>query len=404
MGEEPTDLFRSLTVLSLEQAMALPFLTMRLAQEGMRVIRVEAPPRGDPNRWVGASVLPLPDGGGGEQGMGSYFLPNNLGKQAITLNLATAGGQAVLRRMIRELPVDVFATNLRPRSYRKLGIDEASLRSLRPELIWLGITGFGPDHDEAAYDPILQARAGFMDLTGEPGGDPMVFGLPMADLGAAEHAYGQVMRALAVRTATGRGERIDLSMYQSAVSWLATPVMLAKSFGETVTRRGNTHPFFAPVSVYPTQDGHVYLAVGNDRQWEALTQMRGFQELARSEYAVNAGRIERVLELNLELAALTRQWSAPALIAECGAAGVPVSRVYSVREVCQDTLLDGQFIRARDERSGVEICLPPPPVVPDYLRKQGMTMDFPPRLGEHNAQVYGGLGLDLAALEQEGTI
>ena len=190
------ELFSSLTVLSLEQATTLPFLTLRLAQEGMRVIRLESPPRGDPNRWVGSEVLPDPQGSGSEKGMNAYYLPNNLGKQAITLNLKTAEGQALLHRLVNELPVDIFATNQRPRSYTKLGIDYDTLAALRPDLIWVGITGFGPDHDEAAYDPILQARAGFMELTGEAERDPMVFGLPMVDLGAAEHAYGQVMKAL----------------------------------------------------------------------------------------------------------------------------------------------------------------------------------------------------------------
>src|SRR3990170_5932560 len=166
MAADSLDLFRHLTVLSLEQAMTLPFLTMRLAAEGMRVIRVENPPRGDPNRWVGREASE------GEGGMGTYYLPNNLGKLAITLNLAQAEGRHLLHRLLQELPVDIFATNQRPRAYTRLGIDEPSLRRIRPELIWVGITGFGPEHDEAAYDPILQARAGFMDLTGETDGTP----------------------------------------------------------------------------------------------------------------------------------------------------------------------------------------------------------------------------------------
>ena len=157
------DLFRNLTVLSFEQATTLPFLTYRLMQDGMRVIRVEEPKRGDPNRYVGTPLA-------GEEGMSSYFLPNNLGKRAITLNLRSEEGPGLLRDLITKLPVDVFASNLKPSSYPKLGIDYETLKALRPELIWLGITGFGPETDEAAYDPILQARSGFMELTGEAGG------------------------------------------------------------------------------------------------------------------------------------------------------------------------------------------------------------------------------------------
>src|SRR4030065_754927 len=140
MALPPVELFSSLTVLSIEQAMTLPFLTMRLAAEGMRVIRVENPPRGDPNRWVGREAS------AGESGMGTSPAPNNLGNRAITLNLAQAEVRSLLHHLIQELPVDIFATNQRPRAYDRLGIDEPSLRRLRPELIWVGITGFGPDH------------------------------------------------------------------------------------------------------------------------------------------------------------------------------------------------------------------------------------------------------------------
>jgi len=398
MSSDRPDLFRHLTVLAIEQAMTLPFLTMRLAADGMRVIRVENPPRGDPNRWAGRELAPS------ESGMGTYYLPNNLGKQAVTLNLAAPQGRELLQRMIGELPVDIFATNQRPRAYARLGIDEPTLRRIKPDLIWVGITGFGPDHDEAAYDPILQARAGFMELTGEPGKTPLVFGLPMVDLGAAEHAYGQVMRALYRRAATGEGSKVEISMFQSAVSWMHTPVMLAASFGEDVSRRGNQHPFFAPVSVYATSDGHVSIAVGNDEQWERLAALPGFEGLALPAYKRNAGRIAAVGELNKQLEQATRRQTTKALLAALLAAGIPASRVNRIDEVCADPLIAQRLVRARDSRSGVEICVPPPPVLTEYLQENGLRMDFPPRLGEHNDLVYGGLRCDVDALRREGVV
>ncbi|HLF00578.1 MAG TPA: CoA transferase, partial [Anaerolineales bacterium] len=243
-------LLSNLTILSLEQATTLPFLTQRLARDGARVIRVEAPGRGDPNRYVGRKFLD-------EEGMASYFLPNNCGKQAITLNLAEAEGRAILHSLISSLPVDIFATNNRVSSYAKLGIDYETLRAIKPDLIWLSVSGFGPEHDEAAYDPVLQARSGWMELTGEPDRTPLVFGLPMVDLGAAEHAYGAVMKALYKRAITCEGSRIDISMFRSAAAWMVSPLMLTV-LGEKVTRRGNTHQFFAPASGYPTSDGYVY--------------------------------------------------------------------------------------------------------------------------------------------------
>ncbi len=389
--------FSHLTVLSIEQATTLPFLTLRLAQEGMRVIRVENPPRGDPNRWVGANVL-------GEEGMNAYFLPNNLGKQAITLNLGCEQGHQVLHSLIQKLPVDIFATNQRPKDYAKLGIDYATLHALKPDLIWLGITGFGPESNEAAYDPVLQARAGWMDLTGERDGTPLVFGLPMVDLGAGEHAYGQVMRALYLRERTRQGSRIDLSMFASAVSWMVSPIMLTKSYGQSVERRGNTHQFFAPVSVYPTRDGFVYVAVGNDKQWEAIAATPEFASLARDEFQRNAGRIAAVRELNASIANVTPGKTTSEWLAFFGALGVPVSRVNTDRDVVNDELVSRTMVVARDDRTGATVHLPAPPVIPDQLRTQGLTLAFPPRLGEHNSKIYGSLGLNVAELAREGVI
>ena len=137
-------LLSGVTVLSLEQATTLPFLTYRLACDGARVIRVEHAERPDPNRFVGHDVL-------AEPAMRSYFLPNNCGKEAITLNLDHPDGQALLRALIVKLPVDVFACNQRTRSYARLGIEPERLLAVKSDLIWLGITGFGPEHDEAAY-------------------------------------------------------------------------------------------------------------------------------------------------------------------------------------------------------------------------------------------------------------
>lgn len=392
-----TSSFAHLTVLSIEQATTLPYLTLHLAQEGMRVIRVENPPRGDPNRWVGANVL-------GEEGMNTYFLPNNAGKQAITLNLACAEGRELLHALIVKLPVDVFATNQRPKDYAKLGIDYETLGALKPDLIWVGITGFGPESNEAAYDPVMQARTGFMDLTGEPDGTPLVFGLPMVDLGAGEHTYGQVMRALYLRERTGRGQRVDISMFASAVSWMVSPIMLTKSFGQTVERRGNTHQFFAPVSVYPTRDGFIYIAVGNDKQWESIVATPEFSFLATDEHKRNAGRIAKVKSLNESIGGVTPQKTTQEWFGFFQALGVPVSQVKTVREVIADPLVAGALITAHDRRTGTTIHLPAPAVLTDELREHQLTMSFPPRLGEHNEAVLSPLGCDVNALKARGVI
>ncbi len=396
-----SQLFADITVLSMEQATVLPYLTYRLAAEGMRVIRVEHPERPDPNRYVGANVL-------SEEGMNSYFLPNNVGKKAITLNLGSDEGKAVLRDLIVELDVDIFACNQLPRNYDKLGIGYEQLRAIKDDIIWVGMTGFGPDSNEAAYDPILQARAGIMDLTGEHDGAPQVFGLPMADLGASEQGYGQIMRALYLREATGEGSRVDISMFQSLISWEVNPVMLTKSFGARIRRRGNTHEFFAPVSVYETADGYVYIAVGNDRQWQAMAELPGFESLYREERKTNAGRIEDVVRLNQEINNITRTRSTEEMIRLFQGITVPISTVNSIEDVIEDPLVKDKMITAIDLRTGREVSLPPTPVITPYLESVGMQMAFPPRLGEHNEEIYGDLlGYDrnkIGELRESGII
>ncbi|MGH7355813.1 MAG: CaiB/BaiF CoA transferase family protein [Candidatus Rokuibacteriota bacterium] len=366
------------TVLSLEQAMTLPFLTYRLACDGARVIRVENPRRPDPNRFVGKDVL-------GESDMRSYFLPNNCGKEAITLDLGQPEGRAVLDALIVRLRIDVFACNQRPRSYAHLGIEPERLRALKPDLITLGISGFGPEHDEAAYDPVLQARSGFMELTGDPAGPPTVFGLPMIDLGAAEHAYGELMKALYHRARTGEGARLDVSMHRSALSWMVSPI-LHQALGEPATRKGNSHQFFAPVGVYRARDGWIYLAVGSDPQWTALAALPAFAGLARAEYAANAGRIADVRRLDATLGAVFARLTADEALAALRDAGVAASRVNALADVIADPLVAGRLLRVKDPRTGFEITLPPPPT------GEPPALAFPPRLGEHNAKIYGEIG------------
>jgi len=395
------DPLSQITILSLEQATVLPYLTFRLVQDGVQVIRLEHPVFGDPNRMVGDNVLQ-------EERMFSYFMAINAGKKALTLNLGGQEGQQILKDLIVKLKVDIFATNQLPRNYAKLGIDYEILKAVKPDLIWLGITGFGPDSNEAAYDPILQARGGLMELTGEADGEPQVLGIPLPDMGASEHAYGLLMKALFRRQATGQGSRIDLSMFESTVSWLTVPITLSRSFGKKITRRGNTHEFFAPVSVYPTADGYVYVAGGNDKQWNALTQLPGFEALAQEGYRKNAGRIAEVKKLNQEISAITRRYQSSELIEIFNKIGVPISRIHSIDQVAEDPLVVKNLLKAKDPKSGLGITLAPPPNMTEYLKSKGGQLSFPPRFGEHNGAIYGqvlGLGPDqLNEMKEKGII
>lgn len=377
-------LFKNITVLSLEQATVLPYLTLRLAEDGANVIRLEHPVYGDPNRRVGDDVLK-------EDRMFSYFLPINAGKKSLTLDIGASEGQEILKKLILTLKVDIFATNQLPRNYPKLGIEYEMLKKVKKDIIWLGVTGFGPQSNEAAYDPILQARSGLMELTGEKDGSPQVLGIPLPDMGASEHGYGLLMKALYKRAVTGKGSRIDLSMFESTTSWLTQPITHTVTFKKKVTRRGNTHEFFAPVSVYETKNGYVYIAVGNDRQWETMTKLPGFESLYREEYERNAGRIKDVIHLNQTINAITRNFTTEELMDLFNRATIPISKVNTIEEVVNDPLVKPNLLRSRDPKTGLEIMMAPPPFMTPYLKSTGQTLGFPPRFGEHNEEIYGGL-------------
>ena len=244
------------TVLSLEQALALPYATQRFVQLGWRVIRIESPPdldtgrEGDPNRYIGEDTG-VPD-------LHAYYIAPNVGKEAITLNLKVARGRQVLRKIIRKLKVDVFLCNTLPKRYTELGIDYKTLKKANRDLIWCGISAFGPEHpDRAGYDPAMQAYLGYMFLTGEPDRDPMLCGLPIIDLKAGDQAFNQVALALLARSEAGGGGReIHISMAQCAASWLITALpqlAFTKDPTQLFTRSGNEHRSFYPLQLLSHQ-------------------------------------------------------------------------------------------------------------------------------------------------------
>jgi crotonobetainyl-CoA:carnitine CoA-transferase CaiB-like acyl-CoA transferase len=395
------ELFKDTTILSLEQATTLPYLTYLFAQDGMNVIRVEHPVYGDPNRMIGENYLK-------EERMNTYYLCINAGKKAITLNLGDEKGQEILRNLITTLKVDIFATNQLPRNYTKLGIDYETLKGIRSDIIWLGMTGFGPEINEAAYEPVLEARSGLMDLTGEPDGDPQSLGIPLADMGTSVHAYGLIMKALLKREKTGDGSRIDISMLESSASWLTVATTLTATFNQRITRSGNTHQFFAPVSVFKTKNGYIYIAVGNDRQWKAMVGLPLFQALDKPEYEKNEGRINDVANLNQSLSKIFSNISSEEAIELFNQIGLPISKINTVPEVLEDPLIKRRLLKSKDPRSGLELTLAPPPYVTPFLESMDMTLSFPPRFGGQNKEIYcdmlGYTEDDLATFKEKGII
>ena len=393
--------YRDITVLSLEQALALPYGTYRLVQEGMRVIRIESPLRGDPNRYVGDEAL-------GESGMNSYFLPVNAGKESITLNLKEEEGKRILYDLIRSLNVDIFASNQIPRNYAKLGIHYQTLREVKEDIIWIGLTGYGSDVFEPAYDPVIQAECGLIEINGEPERSPMNIGVPIVDMGAGEHVYGQVMKALFEKELTGEGKRVDVSLFESGLSWLGTHLPMTMSFDTEISRRGNTHQFFAPVCLYETKDGWVYIAIGNDRQWESLVSLGEYQHLDKAEYKTNSGRCGDSEHIIREIQKVVREKTGEELVAQMRSAGVVAGKARTLSEVSNDTMVQEKKLTTKDVRTDTEIALGSAPLITPYLESVGRRLPFPPRLGEHNEAIYGGnLGMSenrIAELKERGMI
>jgi formyl-CoA transferase len=323
--------------------------------------------------------------------MFSYYLSINAGKKALSLDIGAPEGQKILKELILKLKVDIFATNQLPRNYTKLGIEYEMLKKIKEDIIWLGMTGFGPQSNEAAYDPVLQARGGLMELTGEKDGSPQVMGIPLPDMGASEHGYGLLMKALYKRAVMGKGSRIDLSMFESTTSWLTQAITHTVTFKKKVSRRGNTHEFFSPVSVYETKDGYAYVALGNDKQWETLTKIPGFESLSKKEYERNAGRIADVENLNRAINAITKNFTTRDLIDTFNKATIAISKVNAIEEVVEDPLVKPNLIRSKDPKTGLEVTIAPPPFMTPYLKSTDRTLSFPPRFGEHNQEIYGDL-------------
>lgn len=373
----------------------MPSATLRFAQLGWRVIRIEATPSGgglpgDPNRYIGGRIA--------DDDRRSYFIAPNVGKEAIALNLKDPQGQAVLHRLISGLSVDVFCCNTVPSRYESLGIDYATLSAVKPDLIWAGISAMGPAYPNApGYDPVLQAMCGYMEVTGDPAGAPTVMGLPVIDLKAGDEAYANILLALLERHETGRGKQINISMLQAAASWLITVLPLI-DFGcqpNEITRAGNEHRKFIPTNVYPAKDGFVYLAIGSDVQWRRLTASPKFTSLASEVRATNEGRHVEREAIHRDMAALTINYAVDDILADLRTATIPATRILDIRQVRELPQLAGKLTRTALP-DGRVVSMQPMAV--DAVDRP-ITLPFPPKYGADTRRVLTEAGYGAAEID-----
>jgi crotonobetainyl-CoA:carnitine CoA-transferase CaiB-like acyl-CoA transferase len=382
---------KDINVLSVEQAAALPYCTWRLAVEGADVIRMESL-WGDPNRKVGKKLIE-------EEGMNAYFMSVNAGKKAISLNLREPQGQEILSKLIDKLKIDIFACNQIPGNYKKLGIDYDRIKSIKSDIIWVGLSGFGPERSEPAYDPMIQAYSGIMDTNGEPNSQPLRFGVSIVDLEAGNQAYSEIMKALYIREKTGNGKRIDISMIDCAMSLLSLQIPLI-SMGINIPKSGNFHPNFTPVGVYKTKDGYISISVGNDAQWKSMVEFPEFEILDKPEYSTNNDRTIHADKLKDEINSITNKKNTSELLEKFKKAKIPSAKVCTLKDVFEDSYLNSKLLRTKDIKTNLEVILAPPPVKP--MTKPELS--FPPRFGEHNKEIYASIGYDEIDLKNKGII
>lgn len=394
-------------MLSVEQALTMTYATLRFVHLGWRVIKIEPTPvegrksKGDPNRYIGRPVA-------GED-RHSYFVAPNVGKEAIAIDLKQTEGQALLKRLIRELQADVFCSNTMPARHTRLGIDYETLRTEKEDLIWCCISAMGLAHpDVPGYDPVMQALCGYMDLTGHADGPPLQCGPPLVDLKAGDEAFIQVILALMERTETGKGKQIDISMAQAAVSWLHTflPMLDMGSPPSELKRSGNEHRQFIPVNAYRTKDGFIYMAIGSDAQWSRIAKTPMFNSLDQERFSTNEGRRKDKEELHKAIEAITQKHPSDKVSEVLTEAAIPHSPITPIEEVpnlpfvasnaLQTTAPDGRTVR-----------LPPPSNQTDYLEQINRSLPFAPAYGEHTDTILAEVGLsssEIASLRERKVV
>jgi itaconate CoA-transferase len=394
-------------VLSLEQALTMTYATLRFVHLGWRVIRVEPTPvagrrsKGDPNRYIGRQVA-------GED-RHSYFVAPNLGKEAIAIDLKQAEGQALLKRLIKELQADVFCTNTLPARHKQLGIDYESLRQEKEDLVWCCISAMGLAHpDVPGYDPVVQALCGYMDITGHADGPPLQCGPPLVDLKAGDEAFLQIILALMERNETGKGKQIDISMAKVAVSWLHTflPMLDMGSPPSELKRSGNEHRQFIPVNAYRTKDGFIYMAIGSDAQWSRFVKQPLFSSLDEERFSTNEGRRKDKAELHKSIEAITKQHPSKKTANVLAEAGIPHSPITPIEEVPDLPFVSPKALRTTTP-DGRTVRLPPPALETDYLKQIKGTLPFAPAYGEHTDTILSEAGIsaaDITSLRERGIV
>ena len=326
-----------LKVVELARILAGPWIGQTLADLGAEVIKVESPQGDDTRTWGPPFVTrDLPDGG--TETVAAYFHAANRGKTSVTCDFGNPDDLERLKTLIAE--ADVLIENFKVGGLKKYGLDYPAMAALNPRLVYASITGFGqtgPRSGQAGYDFLIQGLSGIMDLTGDPTGEPQKVGVAWIDVFTGLYGVIGIQAALAERARSGRGQHVDLALFDTGLAVLANQATNHLIGGTEPRRLGNAHPNIVPYQVFPASDGHLIIACGNDRQFRALTAELRLAHLADDpDFATNPARVANRDRLSDLLSAATAKRTRTDLIAALDRAGVPAGPINRVSEALSD--------------------------------------------------------------------
>ena len=400
-----------LRVLDLSRVLAGPWASQVLADMGADVIKIERPGSGDDTRGWGPPYLK--DEAGNDTTEAAYYLAANRGKKSLTLNIAKAEAQEIIRQLIKE--TDVFIENYKVGDMARYGLSYAALKEINPRLVYCSITGFGqtgPMADVAGYDFIVQGLGGLMSITGErddlPGGGPQKVGVAAADIMTGLYATIAILAAIEHRRISGEGQYIDMALLDVQVATIANMNLNYLCSGKVPQRQGNAHANIVPYQVFKAADADIIIAVGNDTQFVKLCSVLGCTEYATDErYAKNANRVrhrEVLLPLLQTILATRRveEW-----VSLLQPQGVPCGPVNSIAQTFENPQVVHREMR---------IDLPHPlsgtvPSIANPIKFSGTPIQYqsaPPTLGQHSHDIlqrYVGLSdAEIIALKDRGVV
>lgn len=397
-----------LRVLDLSRILAGPWCTQILADLGADVIKIERPKVGDDTRQWGPPFIA--DENGDPTQLATYFLCCNRNKRSVAVDISTPEGQKLICELAKQS--DIVVENYKVGGLKQYGLDYESLQKLNPRLIYCSITGFGqtgPYAPRAGYDLLIQASGGLMSITGQPddapGGGPMRTGVAVIDILTGIYASTAILAAVESRHKTGKGQYVDMALLDVSTAILANQVSAYLNAGRDSVRQGNSHPSIVPYQTFPTADGNMLLAVGNDGQFERFCGVIGKPEWAKDErFATNKARVINREVLVPMISEVTRTKATVQWVDALEGKAVPCGPVNQMSDVFKDPQVQARGLRVELPPTQVDgVTTAPVYTVASPVRLSDtppVLSSPPPALGQHTDEVLQSIGISKDTIAQ----